>query len=462
MRTSQKVALNILISLMLTGAFAVVAYTGLFRILETDFFSRRVQTEQKIRLHEISEAYNSWTDNLYSRFDALARDSNIHSVFSIVQREGEIQYRADLVSSLQDRLIGFKGIRIIDNDGRIQYSTFPGDIGNEQTGETGRRLYINWEQVPGSYDLHPATDTSSPVKQFDANRQQIILELPVQDSGFITRGWMLVYIATNELSDLLINRGLTAGNGRIHIVEDLGLIVDIRPEQVQVVIESIDKLWMNDDAPVDFAVLAEDHGETYWLVSTVTDDGAFIGKIVPGRLFNFSLTVQILMLSTIFISAALLIFLIQNIKTDKTVILRNRIKKLQVSLLRDWLEHHEDRKLRLDDLESRRDEVKRELRSGLGTMRGKNLEDADKLIDEGWTRIIEILSENETDQDNSSSTEIHKESSPPPIDMKQLEDMITRAVAEAKFIIPPEALAGIQAPAPVYSVPPSPGKGINR
>ena len=178
-----------------------------------------------------------------------------------------------------------------------------------------------------------------------------------------------------------------------------------------------------------------------------------------GSLLAFSTIVQILILSTFFITIALLSFLILNIRPDPTETLRSRIKKLQVNLLRDWLEHHEDRMLRISDLESRREEVRKELLNGLGKMRGSHLEDADRIIDEGWSRIIEILAEKEivTDKGTEKSTA----ETPSPIDMKQLEEMITRAVAEAKFIVPPEALKGLQVQAPISAARPSSGQSLH-
>ena len=81
MRTSQKVALTILIALLITGGFAILAYTGLFRILETDFFSERVKIDQRIRLENISDVVSSWNEDNISRFDSLSRDRNFQSVY---------------------------------------------------------------------------------------------------------------------------------------------------------------------------------------------------------------------------------------------------------------------------------------------------------------------------------------------------------------------------------------------
>ncbi|MDF1566671.1 MAG: hypothetical protein P1P77_01485 [Spirochaetaceae bacterium] len=458
MRTSQKVLLTLLISLIITGGFALLAYTGLFRVLETDFFSERVKEDQFHRLEAVSFSITAWNEDNRTRFDALSRDRNFQTVYSVIQREEEISARARTIDALQDRLAGFVGIRVVDTDGRLQYSSFAGDVGSEQIGE--RRLYRNWDQLDGNISLPAVNDNSEIITLFDGSNQQVIYLIPSPDRTFVVRGWMVVYLKPAGLGDLLAGDGITSPGGMVQVVDSRGLIVDIRPEQAESVSESIEKLWPDDGDPAEFALLAQSPGENFWLATTVASDGTWIGKLIPGRLLGFSLAVQVLILGTVFVTVSLMIFLILNIRQDRTEILRNRIKRLQVNLLRDWLEHHEDRKLKLSDLESRREEVRRELRSGLGPLRGSRLEKADKIIDEGWTRIVEILAEKDLVNDGQSSGTVSTDAPPPPIDMKQLEEMITRAVAEAKVVVPPEALSGLQSPPIQAPIAPSPGRPI--
>jgi low affinity Fe/Cu permease len=271
---------------------------------------------------------------------------------------------------------------------------------------------------------------------------------------------MIVYMGVGGLGEKLAAEGLTGSDGRVHIVDGRGIITDIRPEQAESVKNDIDRLWPQDGSPADFAGLADGQAEKYYLASAVARDGTWVGKIVPGRLLGFTTAIQILILATVFVSVSLMTFLLMNLRQDKTEIIRSRVKKLQISLFRDWLEHHEDRLLNIGDLENRRDEVKKELRAGLGRLSKHQLEGADKLIDEGWDRIIEILVErrNESGSDLSTAKKIPEQTSPA-FDMKQLEEMITRAVAEAKITVPPEALAGLNIPS-MQRAEPVPGKKL--
>ena len=129
-----------------------------------------------------------------------------------------------------------------------------------------------------------------------------------------------------------------------------------------------------------------------------------------------------MILSTVFITIALVVFLILNLRHDPTEVLRHRVNRLQVNLLRDWLE-------------SRRSEVRTELRSGLGTLQGEKSDTVDRIIDDGWTRVIEILAEKGMTRDGEAGSDGMTQA-PAPIDMKHLEEMITRAVSEEQTPAP--------------------------
>jgi|GEM_PF-692388 len=459
MRTSHKTALTILISLILTGAFAALAYTGLFRVLETDFFSERVKSDQLARLEDIGTSVGAWNDAVLSRFDAIARDRNFQAAYSVNQRPEEIEERGRSVDALQDRLIGFRGLRIVGADGRIEYSSYADDITREETGES--RLYRNWDQIDDPWDLPSIGDESTPQIVFDGGRQTLFFLIPSDDRSFVVRGWMVVEMGVEGLAARLSGDGFSTAGSRIHVVDGRGLITNIRPEQVAAVETDIDVLWPIDGEPAEFAMLARDATDAFWLLGTVAEDGTWVGRAVPGRLFGFSPLVQALIILTVFIVLCLIVFLLFNIRPDRTEIIKRRVNKLQVNLLRDWLEHHEGRKLRLSDLESRRDEVRSELRTGLGTLKADDRKLADEIIDDGWTRIIEILAEKDIEQPSSKDGDAAGETTAPAIDMQQLEDMITRAVASAKIVVPQEALSGLQVPAAAAPIAPAPGRPIS-
>lgn len=435
MRTSQRFIFTVLIAVFITGAFALVAYTGLFRLLETDFFSSRVKSDQRVRLGNISDTIFLWNQENLSRFDALSRDRNMQSVFSISQRQEEILYRAQLSDSLKDQLLGFNGVRVVDNDDRIQFSSFAGDISSRRFGVDSRILYRVWNELDESFEFPDADENSVAVTYYDEANQQVRYRLPMQDWGFVTRGWMIVYMNLSGLTDRLARDGLIAQGASLYIVEGRGIIADIRPEQAAAVEEKIDVLWPIDGVPSEFSVLAEGLDGKYWLGGTISSDGTWVGKLIPGHLFGLSTAVRMLILATVFLTSTLLVFLLFNLRQDRMDMLRGRIRRLQVNLLQNWLEHHEGRKLSLKDFETRREEVRTELRNGLGKLKEDESTKADEIIDEGWTRIAGILAENESDTE-AASIGVGTAMEQAPIDMRLLEDMIARAISAAQIATP--------------------------
>jgi len=433
MRTSQKIMLSAVIALSITGIFALISYTGFFRLLETDFFNSRVKLDQMARLENISETISLWNQENLSRFGSLSRDRNMQSVFSVSQRQEEILYRAQLSDSLKDQLLGFNGMRIVDNSGRIQFSSFAGDISSSQSGVYSRILYRNWNDTSESFELPFADEDSIASTYYDEANQLVRYQLPIEDWGFVTRGWMVVYMDLSGLTDRLARDGSIAQGANLYIVEGRGIIASIRPEQFAEVKEEINSLWPVNGAPAGFSVLAKGLDEKYWLAGTISSDGSWVGKLVPGQLFGLSDFVQITIFATVFLTSILLAFLLLNLRQDRMEVLRERIKKLQANLLRDWMEHHEDRKLLLKELEARQGEVRVELKSGLGKLKEEQSAKADEIIDEGWNRIARILAEKEFDVEGASMGNGMQQMS---IDMKLLEDMISRAISTIHIAIP--------------------------
>ena len=340
MRTAQKTALTLLIAIVVTAVFAAFAYTGLFRVFETGFFSERVELDQKSRLQDSSSFVETWLDDTSARFDAISRERVFQSVFSLTQRDTEIQGRSSTIDSLRERLDGFEGLRIIDYEDRIQYSSYAGDISSQTTGE--RRLYRNWSQIAESFDLPPIDEGAS--VQFDEETQRFIFLTPVEDRAFASRGWMLVWMSTKGLEDSLASEGFISPGSQVSLVEALGLVLDIREEQFALVKGAIREIWSLENLD-SFALLAESGADRFWLVTLVTQNGVNIGKLVPGQILGFTPSIQILLVASVFAASSLLIFLLLNIRQDRTLVLQGRIKKLQVNLLRDWLENHEEKKI---------------------------------------------------------------------------------------------------------------------
>ncbi|PIE03936.1 MAG: hypothetical protein CSA76_06895, partial [Spirochaetales bacterium] len=391
MSTQFKVALNIIISLVLTAVFALLAYTGLFRVMETDFFSARVREDQSVRLESIAGKITEWNNYNISRFDALARDRKYQSVYGVAQRDADITFRAKSVDALRDNLDGFEGMRIVDSAGRIQYSSYAGDIISRKVNK--RRVYRNWNQVKTAFDLPAVSENSSPIIRFDGNQQKIIYLIPSMDSAFVLRGWMIVQMTTSGLAADIAADGWVASGSSVWVADSRGLVVDIRPEQGVSIESAIDRLWPKNGRPESFALLAQAPGENYWLAGTVAQDGTWVGKLIPGSLLVFSPFVQVIIITSVFIIIMLLIFMIQNIRPNPVDILTSRMTKLQQNLFREWLQNHDNHSLSAEDLENRREEVRKELRSGLGRMSEAQGKKANKIIDEGWSRIIEILSD---------------------------------------------------------------------
>ena len=356
MRTSQKVIVTLTLAFVITFAFAIVAYTGLFQFLESDFFRERVKKDQLNRLLQISERIEGWNSDLISRIEDISLDRSFQSVYSISQGQDNIATRANIVGALEDRLIGFSGIRVIENDGKIQYSSYAADIRNQQSGESGRLLYRNWSEVEGTFSFPEANSESQSTVIYDGIRQQIVFLIPAKDRVFTIRGWLLVFMKTSGIAEYLSSSGLTSQGSWLYVVNLRGLIVNIRDKQAEQVLDKIDEFWSVSGKSEEFALLAEGTSGLYWLASEFSKDNMWVGKLIPGRLLAYPLSMRILILLIFYTTISLLIFFFLNIRQDRIEILKQRIRKLQVGIAGNLISDVDGGKLDANDFESRREE----------------------------------------------------------------------------------------------------------
>jgi hypothetical protein len=134
------------------------------------------------------------------------------------------------------------------------------------------------------------------------------------------------------------------------------------------------------------------------LMSMKTTQGIYIGLLVNESILGFPRAMRIILLVSFLLTVFLILFLLLNIRQDNMTVIQNRIKKLQINLIKEYYEHKGDfdwnrwRK----ELEQRRKELHAELKRGLKT-KGKGKSRAgegaeiDALIDKSWNEHLPVI-----------------------------------------------------------------------
>jgi hypothetical protein len=166
-------------------------------------------------------------------------------------------------------------------------------------------------------------------------------------------------------------------------------------------------------------------GESFVLFSKKVEGAGRVGYIVPASDFTFPTVMKWILLSSFFVTAYLLAFLLLNIRQDRMTVLSDRIKRFQINLLEEYFENKSD----LDfgrwrrELEGRRPEVRKAIRTSVGRIRKNRQTEVDELIDKSWNEILEVL---------GSKGESERGS----LGLKEIERLLGEAFKSGSFVLP--------------------------
>ena len=206
MTSGQKVAFSLLISVLAFCAFTVVAFSGLFDLLEVNFYQPIVQEIKQKKIDEITAAENEYFTTLIKRFNNFTLNPSVKTYVDLHPSDSDTQKREILRAQLLTSTAALKGIRIIDDNGRNMYfSTFASDVLAGKKGTT----YKNYENI-GDFDYSSVMANSSRNIADDAEKKArvikngqenlLIFALPFYDANDSFVGTILFYCDSSNFS----------------------------------------------------------------------------------------------------------------------------------------------------------------------------------------------------------------------------------------------------------------------
>ena len=123
------------------------------------------------------------------------------------------------------------------------------------------------------------------------------------------------------------------------------------------------------------------------IVDLGEENFSFLCFVYDGGMFKISLDLRILLLSLVFLTLFLTIFLILNLKRDDLSVIKARINRFQ----KIFAESYENSKEKLpgEELKKRKNELKEEIKKSLGRRGKKYSAEIDALFENGWTEFFE-------------------------------------------------------------------------
>jgi len=391
---SQKAALSLLISAVLAVCFSVLAFTGFFNLIETRFYNPSIISSLEKEIQRDADAIQDFLDESKALFSAPLETDAVKRSFLPNQAAQDILERTRVYGVLMESRKGLQSVRFIDAGGlRIRFSTNPADI-LSQNDETV--FYKNYDEtapyVPYS-DL-AVSSGGSPRITLDQQNERIVFSFPFYDSMKVYRGTAIYSLSVRAVTERLIAKGGLKIGENLSIVSDPpGMVSGLTGvfSETRAVIDVVSSVWK--ERFFNITVLdSVNSGSSLMLVSAKTNQGLLVGRLVDETLFSFPQSMKVILLSAIFLTLFLSIFLALNLRPDTLTTVQNRLKNLQLSLIQEYYEH----KGEMDwnrwhrELEQRRGDVRAELKRGIKETSALS-GDIDGLIDKSWDEILAVI-----------------------------------------------------------------------
>ena len=439
MTSGQKTAVSLLISVVLFAAFVVAAFTGLFSVIDARFYEPGKISQIQKHLDTVSENFNEYIETLESRFgkneNSFLKQTCVQSYIENQPSDEVVRERSKLSGDLFSQTPGLLGMRLIDKNGSsVHFSTFSSDVLNRTSEIVSYKNYTDAITLTGEKEI-PFDKISSPDSYgtngvvcktvFDGRDNRIILSFPYYDSYKAYRGTFVFYVNANDFNRVLLSKKIITFGDTGSLVSGLnfeeekketeyksGFVFGIPAVGKKIFEQEILSRWekglfapekivykSSEDSfaiqEYDAAIENKKSDNNYWvLVSSTKTDFGYIGGIYPDEMFAMPDAVKILLLICIFVTLFLVVFLAVNLKQDDMVVIRERIRRLQLGIVSEYLKKKEnvDWQVVSGKIAERRQDVTLEIIRSLGRKAKKHDKEVNELINRSWDELLAAMS----------------------------------------------------------------------
>ena len=388
---------------------------GGFSFIEMHYYQPRMVENIKQNLEKISGIYDTYVDDLLSTFAVYSLDDRTKTFIERDSTDTDIENRQKMTAELMEKNAGVLGVRVVEADGiHVHYSTFPSDILSQEGGYIAYRNYQELGEVDfgclatfdnGEYASTPKLMTDRAARYYDSERDRLIFSFPYFDKYTAYRGTLLFYVAADDFLRLVIAENLVSLNSRVKVVapaadgmnvqtsDNTGVVFGMPLVGRSMLEPQIRRLW--DAGQYGAEQLVQDEkGALLILVTGKTSRYCNIGWISPNEDFVFSDMEKWLLLTALALTLFLAIFLLFNIRHDDTILIRERIRKFEIALFKEYLERKDtdDWKELEKKVALRKQDVNAEIVKSLGSTGKKHSREITDALDKSWNEFMKIIS----------------------------------------------------------------------
>ena len=333
MKVIKKAAVSIVLSMVLFSAFTVLAFSNLFDVIEAKYYNKKVVGDYENRLIRIIDGIDKYEEIKDKIIKDISENRVIKRVFLTNQSKEDIFQRNNLIKKIKKENIYFKYLRVVDDTGKIHFSTNENDINSQ---EEFRIIYKTYKKAVSDSDFKKQEELENGELLFLENENNIFIKEELDDEFGIKRGFIQVAFNYEDLEQFLKREYLLDKNDSIALIGDKGVVVNLFDKSDRVT-ELIRKNWEKTDFEKIKYIFEDESGKEYALLTYKGTD-RFTGIVLLREIFQIDKLYRYILLIVTFFVFNITIFLIFNLKQDKVSIISDRVKRFQINFLIEYLE----------------------------------------------------------------------------------------------------------------------------
>ncbi|MCI1208309.1 MAG: hypothetical protein LKF96_02545 [Treponema sp.] len=442
MTSGQKTAASLLSTVLIFAAFTVIAFTGIFPIIEARYYEPAKIRGIRTQLDGIAATYDTYINSRLVRFgtgtDAYIKDPSVATYVEQKPSDDNVRTRSKLTGTLFESTPGLIGIRLIDKNGLdIHYTYFKKDIFRQTDQLVSYKKYTDCTIIDATgltdekelpYSDVAASENGPAYRIiFDSGHSRIIFSFPFYDAYSVYRGTMLFYTDAGDFNRRLLAENRIGINGTGTLISGTvppksvsspgtvlqGFVFGLPVVGRKILEESILADWQSNPAGPDKLVYTQTgtdsvrgsqtdgsssdsglHSHGYWiLVSSIKSGYGFISGVYRDEIFLLPQGVQVMLLVCAFMTFFLIVFLLFNSRHDDSVVIRSRIRKFQLAFVSEYFANREtvDWQKIAGSIAGRKQDVSNDIKKSLGRIGRRNEMLVDELLDKSWEEILNAL-----------------------------------------------------------------------
>ncbi|MBQ3837473.1 MAG: hypothetical protein II814_10145, partial [Treponema sp.] len=391
----------------------VASFAGLFSAIDARFYEPAKISQIKGKLDGVASAYDEYLRTLSERFalgeSSFLKNASVQTFVEAKPSEKDAVERGEVLGELRSSTQGLLGLRVLDkNQNSLHYSTFRSDIlrRDEKNNLTAYKNYLDCLSPAGNQEIPAqrvaASDTGGDLAAgqkiyYDAENR-IVISFPLYDKYSVFRGSVIFYVNALDFASVLLRKNLISigedvsflSNGMDGTDSLSGFVLGLPSVGEEEFKEGLFDAWKKNSGAAERILSIDSQNKNFWVaISQKSSSGVFSCGVYNDEIFALPSSARALILACVFTSLFLISFLLLNLRRDDETVIRERIKRLQLGVVDEYLSKKEA--LDWETISGRREAVTKEIIRSLGSRAKKRPAQVEELINRSWDELFAAM-----------------------------------------------------------------------